>query len=52
MYEEEVMTLQEIKYGAPRKNLDSIQELDELTSKEMLEVCRTEALNSLLRYQL
>jgi hypothetical protein len=45
------MTLQEIKHGSPRTNTSAIPDVDEPTSKDLIDGDRVFALQALDRYQ-
>jgi hypothetical protein len=51
LYESEAMTPQEIKHGSPRTNTSAIPDVDEPTSKDLIDGDRVLALHALDRYQ-
>jgi hypothetical protein len=51
MYRSEAMTLQELKHGSPRANTTTTLDVDESTSKDLIDGDRVLALEALNRYQ-
>jgi hypothetical protein len=51
MYKSEAMTLQELKHGLPRTNPKAIPDIDKLTTKDLLDGDRVDALETLNKYQ-
>jgi hypothetical protein len=51
LYGSEAMTLQEIKHGSPRTNTPAVPDVDEPTSKDLIDGDRVFALQALDRYQ-
>jgi hypothetical protein len=51
LYGSEAMTLQEIKHGSPRTSASASPDVDELTSKDLIDADRVFALQALNKYQ-
>jgi hypothetical protein len=51
MYGSEAMTLQELKHGSPKQNKLAVPEVDEPTSKDLIDGDRVLALQALNKYQ-
>jgi hypothetical protein len=51
LYGSEAMTPQEIKHGSPRTNASAAPDVDELTSKDLIDGDRVFALQALNKYQ-
>jgi hypothetical protein len=51
MYKSEAMTLQELKHSSPRTNPKAIPDIDKLTTKDLLDGDRVDALETLNKYQ-
>jgi hypothetical protein len=51
LYESEAMTPQEIKHGSPRTSTSAVPDVDEPTSKDLIDGDRILALQTLDRYQ-
>jgi hypothetical protein len=51
MYGSEAMTPQELKHDSPRTNSKAIPDIDELTTKDLLDGDRVDALKALNKYQ-
>jgi hypothetical protein len=52
MYGSKAMTPQELKHGSPRTNKSVIHEVDEPTSKDLIDGDRVLALEALNKYQI
>ena len=50
LYEEEAMTLEEIKFQGLRTNIQIIEEEEQVTSKDLLEEERMKAIQNLEKY--
>jgi hypothetical protein len=51
LYGSEAMTPQELKHGSPRRNKSAVPDIDELTSKDLIDGDRVLALQALNKYQ-
>jgi hypothetical protein len=51
MYRPKAMTLQELKHGSPRTNATATPDIDESTTKDLLDGDRVFTLETLNRYQ-
>jgi hypothetical protein len=51
LYGSEAMTPQEIKHGSPRTSTSAVPDVDEPTSKDLIDGDRVLALHALIKYQ-